>query len=38
MEACNSLEKLFPGLGYMGQQPLILSESAVALPLESWVV
>lgn len=38
MEACNSLERLFPGLGYMGQQPLILSESGVALPLESWVV
>ena len=27
MEACNSLERLFPGLGYMGQQPLILSGS-----------
>lgn len=38
MEAGNSLERLFPGLGYMGQQPLILSESGVALPLESWVV
>lgn len=38
MGSCNSLETLCLWVGYLGRQPLILSESGVVTPLESWVV